>query len=261
MLISYALDAAATTDGHGMDTLSERFLGHKPIAFSEVAGSGRNFVGFARVADRQGDRIRGRGRRRDAEAVAGAEAPARRRASGDGLRDAGAADGRCARPHGAARRLDRSRHALAPRRRLRPEHGAPRGGDQPDRRRPVQSGLAEAARRHSVRPDGSAGRQEDRDRRLVDHGERARRPRRRGSRAAGARARMAAVVEAEVDLRRRAARLRQSLDRPGAHVLRPRRHHDRAALVVRAEPAEHSRSAPRRAGRSAAPSSPRRARS
>src|SRR5208282_4449107 len=47
MLISYALDAAATTDGHGMDTLSERFLGHKPIAFSEVAGSGRNFVGFA----------------------------------------------------------------------------------------------------------------------------------------------------------------------------------------------------------------------
>ena len=50
MLISYALDAAATTDGHGMDTLSERFLGHKPIAFSEVAGSGRNFVGFARVA-------------------------------------------------------------------------------------------------------------------------------------------------------------------------------------------------------------------
>ena len=50
MLISYALDAAATTDGHGMDMLSERFLGHKPIAFSEVAGSGRNFVGFARVA-------------------------------------------------------------------------------------------------------------------------------------------------------------------------------------------------------------------
>ena len=50
MLISYALDAAATTMDNGMDTLSERFLGHKPIAFSEVAGSGRNFVGFARVA-------------------------------------------------------------------------------------------------------------------------------------------------------------------------------------------------------------------
>ena len=54
MLLSYTLDAGAT--GHGMDrTLSERFLGHKPIPFSEVAGSGRNFIGFARVADRKGD--------------------------------------------------------------------------------------------------------------------------------------------------------------------------------------------------------------
>ncbi len=50
MLISYALDAGATGDGHGMDALSERFLGHKPIAFGEVAGSGRSFIGFARVA-------------------------------------------------------------------------------------------------------------------------------------------------------------------------------------------------------------------
>ncbi len=49
MLLSYTLDAGATGDGHGMDALSERLLGHKPIAFSEVAGSGRNFIGFARV--------------------------------------------------------------------------------------------------------------------------------------------------------------------------------------------------------------------
>ncbi len=49
MLISYALEAGATGDGHGMDALSGRFLGHKPIAFSEVAGAGRNFIGFARV--------------------------------------------------------------------------------------------------------------------------------------------------------------------------------------------------------------------
>ena len=49
MLISYTLDAGGTGDGHGMDGLSERFLGHKPIAFGEVAGSGRNFIGFARV--------------------------------------------------------------------------------------------------------------------------------------------------------------------------------------------------------------------
>ena len=49
MLISYALDSGATNEGHGMDALSERWLGHKTIAFAEVAGSGRNFIGFARV--------------------------------------------------------------------------------------------------------------------------------------------------------------------------------------------------------------------
>jgi DNA polymerase-1 len=49
MLMSYALDSGANNDGHGMDGLSERWLGHKPIAFSEVAGSGRNFIGFARA--------------------------------------------------------------------------------------------------------------------------------------------------------------------------------------------------------------------
>ena len=49
MLLSYVLDSGTTNEGHGMDALSERWLGHKPIAFSEVAGSGRNFIGFARV--------------------------------------------------------------------------------------------------------------------------------------------------------------------------------------------------------------------
>ena len=48
MLISYVLDAGRGT--HGMDALSERHLGHKTIPFSEVAGTGKNFIGFARVA-------------------------------------------------------------------------------------------------------------------------------------------------------------------------------------------------------------------
>ena len=85
MLISYALDAGATADGHGMDALSERWLGHKPIAFTEVAGSGRNFIGFARVAIDKARRIRRRGRRRDAAPVARAEAAPRRRGHDDGL--------------------------------------------------------------------------------------------------------------------------------------------------------------------------------
>jgi DNA polymerase I len=50
MLISYALDAGATNDGHGMDGLAERWLGHQTIHFAEVAGSGKKFIGFARVA-------------------------------------------------------------------------------------------------------------------------------------------------------------------------------------------------------------------
>jgi len=50
MLISYALDSGATNDGHGMDALAERWLNHKTIHFADVAGSGRSFIGFARVA-------------------------------------------------------------------------------------------------------------------------------------------------------------------------------------------------------------------
>ena len=44
MLISYAIDAGV--GGQGMDALSERWLGHKPIAYKHVAGSGRSAVTF-----------------------------------------------------------------------------------------------------------------------------------------------------------------------------------------------------------------------
>lgn len=49
MLISYALDAGFGS-GHGMDALAEKWLGHTPIAFKEVAGSGRDKITFERVA-------------------------------------------------------------------------------------------------------------------------------------------------------------------------------------------------------------------
>ncbi len=48
MLISYALDSGR--NNHGLDELAQKHLGHKNITFAEVAGSGRNFIGFARVA-------------------------------------------------------------------------------------------------------------------------------------------------------------------------------------------------------------------
>lgn len=47
MLISYAMESGDV--GHGMDELSERHLGHKPISFKEVAGSGKSAVSFDRV--------------------------------------------------------------------------------------------------------------------------------------------------------------------------------------------------------------------
>jgi DNA polymerase-1 len=47
MLISYVLDAGR--GNHGMDDLSERWLGHKPIAYKEVTGSGKGQVTFDQV--------------------------------------------------------------------------------------------------------------------------------------------------------------------------------------------------------------------
>jgi DNA polymerase I len=47
MLMSYALDSGR--NNHGLDELAQKHLGHKNIAFAEVAGSGKTFIGFARV--------------------------------------------------------------------------------------------------------------------------------------------------------------------------------------------------------------------
>src|SRR5690606_33850777 len=43
MLISYVLDAAPN-GGNDMDALSERWLGHTPIAYKTICGSGKNAV-------------------------------------------------------------------------------------------------------------------------------------------------------------------------------------------------------------------------
>ncbi len=48
MLISYALNAGL--HNHGMDALSERYLGHTPIPIKELIGSGKSQITFDRVA-------------------------------------------------------------------------------------------------------------------------------------------------------------------------------------------------------------------
>ncbi|BDA86939.1 DNA polymerase I [Aureimonas sp. SA4125] len=47
MLLSYALDASSSLEGHGMDELSERLLGHKPISYKALCGSGRSLKALA----------------------------------------------------------------------------------------------------------------------------------------------------------------------------------------------------------------------
>ncbi len=48
MLMSYVIESGDV--GHGMDELSQRHLSHKPIAFKDVAGSGKSSITFDRVA-------------------------------------------------------------------------------------------------------------------------------------------------------------------------------------------------------------------
>ncbi len=47
MLLSYTVDAGK--GGNGMDELSERWLGHKPIPFKEICGSGKSMITFDKV--------------------------------------------------------------------------------------------------------------------------------------------------------------------------------------------------------------------
>lgn len=53
MVISFALDAGRSEEGmgggHGMDELSQRHLGHTPIAFKDVCGTGKKAIGFNEV--------------------------------------------------------------------------------------------------------------------------------------------------------------------------------------------------------------------
>ncbi len=54
MLISFVLDTVL--HGHGMDALSELHLGHKPIAFSDVCGKGKDKTTFDLVALKEATR-------------------------------------------------------------------------------------------------------------------------------------------------------------------------------------------------------------
>ena len=164
MLMSYVLDAGR--DGHGMDELAERWLGHQTDPL-RAGRRHRQGAGAASTACRSRRPPNTPPRTPTSRCgCGGAEAAAGRRARRDRLRDAGAAAAcRCWRAW-SGRGITIDRQVLS---RLSgefaPEAGRPRGRDQQARRRAVQSRLAQAARRHPVRRDGPAGRHQDQDRR------------------------------------------------------------------------------------------------
>src|SRR5258705_504333 len=183
--------------------------------------------------------MRGRDRRHGGAAMAPAQAARHRRARDHGLRDAGATSGRGARQYGTARHIHRSAGAVAALRRVRAARGRARSRDPEACRRAAQPREPEAARRHSVWQVRAARRDQDQDRRLVDRRARARGACRTGPCLAAENPRLAAGLEAALDLYRRAAGLRQSDDESRAHELRARRAPDGPPLLLRAEPAEH----------------------
>ncbi len=178
--------------------------------------------------------------RRDAAAVAAAQAASRRRGHAQRLRDAGTAAAPGARANGTARHFDRPAGAVAAVRRVRARGRRPPGRDQPACRRAGQCRITEADRRHSVRQARPAGRYQDQDRTMGDRRAAARGTGRAGPSAAAKDPRLAPGVEAEIDLHRRVAGLRSSDNASRAHQLRAGRDDDRPAVVVRAELAEHS---------------------
>ena len=222
-----------------MDSLADKWLGHKPIQFKDVTGSGKSSVGFDQAPIERATCLCRRGRRCDAAALAGAEAAARRQGAGLGLRAAGTAAGRGAEPHGAARHFDRPADTEPAIGRAGARRGCARGRDLRARRRAVHDRLAKAARRHPVRQDGPARRLQDQDRPVVDHGAAARRAGGRRPRAAAQDRRLAPDDQAQIDLYRRAAGLHPPRHQARPHLLCAGRDDDRAAVLVRAEPAEH----------------------
>ena len=237
MLMSYVLDAGK--GGHGLDGLADKWLGHQPIPYEQVTGTGKNRVTFDGVTiEKAGEYAAERAdvtlrlwkalqARMPAEHVATVYetlerplVPVLARMEGRGIA------------------IDRQ--VLS---RLSGEFAQRQGGLEDEINKlagaRAQSGQPEAARRRAVRPDGTAGRHQDQDRTMGDRREGARGAGRAGPRAAAADSRLAAGFEAALDLHRRAAELSQCGDQARPHLVCAGRDADRPSVVVRAEPAEH----------------------
>ena len=246
--------------GHGMDELADNWLGHKSIKLKDLAGSGRS-VGRASTASPLDRATAYAAEDADVtlQALAGAEAAARRRKAWSGLRAAGAAAGaRCSAAWSSAASRSTGRSVAGCRASWR--RGRPRSRTRSTAgRRALHHRLAQAARRHPVRQDGPARRRRRPRPGNGRHGAGAGRAGGRRPRAAAQDRRLAPADQAEIDLYRRAARLRPSRHQARPHLLRAGRDHDGTAVLVGAEPAEHPGAHRRGPQDQDAPSSPTRA--
>ena len=255
MLISYVLDAGK--GGHGMDDLAKRWLNHDTIHFQHVAGSGKSQVTFDCVAIDKATEYAAE----DADVTLRLWNALKPRLAAEHVTtvyetlERAMPDGAGA--HGAARHFDRPPGAVAAVRRIRAEAGRARRRDQGAGRRAAQSRLAEAARRHSVRQDGAARRHQDQDRAMVDRRARARGTGRAGPRSCRARFSTGGRCRSCARPIPRRCRI-TSIPTPTACTPATRSPPPRPAGCRRPNRiCRTSRCAPRKAARSAAPSSPR----
>ena len=236
MLMSYVLDAGL--HGHGMDELSQLHLGHVPIPFKQVAGSGKKEISFAQVELATATAYAAERRGRDLAAVPRAEAAPGAREAGHGLRDPGAADAAGARRDGVRRHQGRSRPPAPALPRVRHQDGGGGGEGPALAGRPFNLGSPKqigdvlfgemglpGAKRTATAPGPPTSRCW-------------RTWRCRATPAPGDR-RLAPDLQAEEHLRRRAGHRRGRPHRAGAHLLLAGVDHHRAAVVVGPQPAEH----------------------
>ncbi len=237
MLMSYVVDAGNGT--HGMDALSERWLGHKPLAYKDMTGSGKSSVTFDYVDIDRATAYAAE----DAEVTLRLWHVLKPRLVVKGLVRVYE---RLERPlvpvlaHMEERGITIDRQILS---RLSGElaQGAAALEDEIYKLagENIHHRLAQAARRYPLRQDGAARRFEDQDRPMVDLGAGARGSRGGGPRTAAQDRRLAPDDQVEVDLYGRLAGFRPSGNETRPHLLCAGGDDDGTPVLVRPEPAEH----------------------
>jgi hypothetical protein len=251
MLQSYVLEV---TKPHGLASLAERHVGRSGINYEDLCGKGAHQIKFNQVdiAKAAEYSCEDSDQTLDVHRVLWPQIQANEKLRF--IYELEMQEQRNAVPHRTQRRDDRRAHAGRAKPRAGPAHHPAGNRGLRDRRPALQPGQPQADRRDFLRQARHAGHQENPQRR-AQH--------RRGSAGETGRrlpaARQAAgaplAQQAQGHLHRQARAAGAAAHRPRAHALRAGGRGDGAAFQQRPQPAEHSRSAPWKAGACARPSS------